>query len=269
MSVAINTAPTGATGARPVHGPEPVIDFDALWALARLREHHQAPGTILGVSAITALLLDKLLVQLGKVSDHLAVIAAPSELEPPPSSGADPNAAKPAAIGGTDTRRARVAVSAALDKASVDALGTAVSTALAVAVHAPFAEVNKKIAETNADLFKLQTQQGVEQRRVIDLHETNEALIREMRELRMSQLAAAERFGGLYAQYQGTVRQLRDLYKVVSDMGVELGTVEEAADLLERHVEAVDEGVSAVAAELQRQDEPPARTAHKPPQKKR
>ena len=224
------------------------INFDVLKDLARLDGHREQHGSLLGTSAVHALLLQALVDQVKSIACEIKgmKIDAQDDGKVSPTGGtsgaATPKPA-PAAVASS-----RFGVVATVDAASVQAISGGVATVLAQTVHQPLTEIRGTLKTQGEDLVKVDAQQSADRKQL-------DALAPEVGTLQKSVEAIMQRLDRLDRAVILTGQQLLKLHGAVGGLSGDVAGLEEMTEAVRRHVAALDVEVAVVEAEIEAKDE--------------
>lgn len=210
--------------------PAPAINFGVLKDLARLDGHREQHGSLLGTSAIHALLLQELVDQVKRIAGEIAAMKIGSQDKP--TDAATPKAAA-----------SRFGVVATVDPASVQAISGGVATVLAQTVHQPLTELRGTLKAQGEDLAQTNAAQSADRKQL-------DALAPEIATLQNSVAAIVERLDRLDRAMILSGHQLLKLHAAVGSLSGDIAGMEEMTEAVRRHVAALDVEVAVVAAEV-------------------
>jgi len=228
--------------------PASAINFDVLKELARLDGHREPRGSLLGTSAVHALLLQALVDQVKTIAGEIEAMKIDGQGDgtgSPPGSKGDAVAAKatPAAVAGS-----RFGVVATVDAASVQAISGGVGTVLAQTVHQPLTEIRGTLKTQGDDLAKVDAAQSADRKQL-------DALAPEIGTLQKSVEAIIQRLDRLDRAVLLTGHQLLKLHGAVGGLSGDVAGLEEMTEAVRRHVAALDVGVAVIEAEIEAKDD--------------
>ena len=231
--------------------PASAINFDVLKDLARLDGHHERHGSLLGTSAIHALLLQELADQVKNIACEIKgmkIDGAGDGTGSPTggTSGAATPKPVPAVIAGS-----RFGVVATVDAASVQAISGGVGAVLAQTVHQPLTEIRGTLKTQGEDLAKVDAQQSADRKQL-------DALAPEVGTLQKSVEAIMQRLDRLDRAVILTGHQMLKLHGAVGGLSGDVAGLEEMTEAVRRHVAALDVEVAVVEAEIEAKDDDPA-----------
>ncbi len=278
--------------------PPPEINFDVLRELAKLDGRREQHGSLVGTSAITALLLQELVEQIRCAAVHLVKMTIPpddpSNPNPPSNSGADAASGKttaapaPAAYG-------KFGIVATVDPASVAAISSGVGGVLSSTVQQPFADVHGTLKTLGDGVAKLDTDQKGDRKRIDVLEPKTAATAADVTSLQQANVGVTARLNVLEPKAAATAadvtalqhanveimarldrhhhalylsgQQLLKLYGAVGSLNTEIADFERMMTEARHHVEAMGLDLQNVEDLLTAPDDPPPRdtsTAKKP-----
>jgi hypothetical protein len=216
------------------------IDLSALRALAALGSDRESRGTLLGVSAASALLLSDLVEHvrhLGKQQEAIASVA--KNLEHVTTSA-------PLCSTGQDTappevpRSADLRITVVLDQNSVGQFGPVITTALNDVFQNPIEELGQHAAEFVNTLGKAVTQQETLQRSVVEVLGKMDNNSKRIDELYSALTAEKSTQTNLETHISETVRRLDNLSQALDKMGFDVGALVDMTATVEREAVAAE-----------------------------
>ncbi len=211
--------------------PAPAINFGVLKELARLDGHREQHGSLLGTSAIHALLLQALVDQVKSIAGEIAAMKIGSQ--DTPADASTPKAATSSRFG----------VTATVDPASVQAISGGVATVLAQTVHQPLTELRGTLKAQGEDLASTSAAQSADRKQL-------DALAPVITTLQASVDAVLQRLDRLDRAMILSGHQLLKLHGAVGSLSGDIAGMEEMTEAVRRHVAALDVEVAVVAAEV-------------------
>ena len=232
--------------------PASPINFDVLKDLARLDGHREQHGSLLGTSAVHALLLQQLVDQVKSIACEIKgmkIDGAGDGTGSPTGTKDAAAAAKPAPAAVASS--SRFGVVATVDAASVQAISGGVGAVLAQTVHQPLTEIRGTLKTQGEDLAKVDAAQSADRKQL-------DALAPEVGTLQKSVEAIMQRLDRLDRAVILTGHQLLKLHGAVGSLSGDIAGMEEMTEAVRRHVAALDVEVAVVEAEIEAKDDDPA-----------
>ena len=242
--------------------PAPKINFAVLRDLARLDAHSEPRGSLLGTSAITALLLQELVDQVRCLAVEIAGMkcdtgGGASGMEPKPGAtvppGTPPSSGKPAAAAPaptTATAGSRFGVIATLDPASVQSVSTGVGAVLAQTIEHPLTEIRGSLKTLGDGLGQTDAAQKADRKRLDTLEPKADATASHVAALQKTAEEMSTRLDHFQRALHITTHQMLKLHGTVGDLGGNIAGFAELTEAVERHVEALGIGLAIVASEI-------------------
>ena len=228
--------------------PASAINFDVLKDLARLDGHREQHGSLLGTSAIHALLLQALVDQVKSIACEIRGMKIDGQGDGTGSpTGGTSGAATPKPVPAV-VPSSRFGVVATVDAASVQAISGGVGAVLAQTVHQPLTEIRGSLKTQGEDLAKVDAQQSADRKQL-------DALAPEVGTLQKSVEAIMQRLDRLDRAVILTGHQLLKLHGAVGGLSGDVAGLEEMTEAVRRHVAALDVEVAVVEAEIEAKDE--------------
>jgi hypothetical protein len=229
--------------------PASAINFDVLKDLARLDGHREQHGSLLGTSAVTALLLQELVSQVNAIACEIKGMKIDSSADKDKPTGSTGDAVMPkpasAAVAGS-----RFGVVATVDAASVQAISGGVGAVLAQTVHQPLTEIRGSLKTLGDGLGQADAAQKADRGRLDTLEPKADATASHVAALQKTAEEMSTRLDHFQRALHITTHQMLKLHGTVGGLGGDVAGFAEMTEAVERHVEALGIGLAIVASEI-------------------
>lgn len=224
------------------------VDLSALHALAALGSDRESRATLLGVSAVSALLLADLVEHvkhLGKQQEIIAKVVKKlehvtnSSVNGVVASTTQTAAAAQPGVTQEVTETPDLQMTVVLDRNSVSQFGAVITAGLSEALQAPVRELGQHAVEIVNALCKAVMQQETLQGCVLEVLGKMDGNSKRIDELCSAQIAQKSTQADLEAHVTETVRRLDHLTQTLGKMGLDVVTLADMTATVEREVVAV------------------------------